>query len=113
MTAIRALINSRYLLWVILFLPSLPLLKDFIWRERYYAEMMYESGVLSVQLLVLTLAITPISQLLKWLGQGQGIGLWFIQRRRYFGVASFVYALIHTALYVRSRRGSEYLAGSI
>ena len=95
------ILNSRYLLWALLFLPSIPLLQDFIWRERYYAEMMYESGVWSVQLLVLTLSITPLSMVLKRFLIVQTLALWLLQRRRYFGVASFGYAIVHAALYAR------------
>ena len=101
MSLAARLIQSRFLLWVLLTLPALPLLKDFIWRERYYAEIMYESGVWSVELLVLTLSITPITFLLKRLAFGQKIALWLLQRRRYFGVASFGFALIHTYFYIR------------
>ncbi|MEM7069469.1 MAG: ferric reductase-like transmembrane domain-containing protein [Pseudomonadota bacterium] len=100
-SGILALIGSRYIIWIALSIPAIPFVAEFIWPDRYYPEMMHRSGELSVQLLVLTLAITPISMILKNWKSVSGFGLWLLRNRRYFGLASFSYAAIHTLLYLR------------
>ncbi len=62
----------------------------------FYGEVLHESGVLSARLLMLSLAITPLRMLFaraRW-------PTWLLQRRRWFGVASFAYALQHTVIYL-------------
>jgi sulfoxide reductase heme-binding subunit YedZ len=96
-----ALIQHRGFLWILLSLPAIPLLADFYFDQRYYAEMMYESGVISVQLLVATLAITPLMVIFKNRGRFFSALRWVQLRRRYLGVACFGYALIHLLVYLR------------
>ncbi len=62
---------------------------------------MQASGVLSIQLLVATLAITPVTLLLKPFDTGKAISRWLLAKRKYFGLAAALYALIHTVLYLR------------
>ncbi|MBX2836765.1 MAG: ferric reductase-like transmembrane domain-containing protein [Gammaproteobacteria bacterium] len=81
--------------------PALPLLADFWLQERYYSELMYESGVLSVQLLILCMCITPLrflTQSIRWL---KPVNRWLLRNRRYFGVACFGYGFIHLMVYLR------------
>ncbi len=104
MIILKHLLNAKYVLWFVLSIPAWPFIIDFFMQELYSAEAMYRTGVISVQLLVFTLAITPVTQLLKRWVYGYSktkiiIG-WLLQRRRNFGVASFVYAVIHTMLYL-------------
>ncbi len=101
MAVVNYVINSRYLLWLLLAFPSIPFVFDFIKEDKYYSEMMYETGVLSTQLLVFTLSITPMTHVLKLWSFGRYLRKWLLQRRRYFGVASFGYAFIHLLLYIR------------
>lgn len=68
------------------------------WRagDLFYGEILHISGELSARLLILTLAITPLRLLFakaQWPG-------WLLRRRRYFGVAAFFYALLHTLVYL-------------
>ena len=98
---IHRFLSSPLLLWIVLALPSLQYLSEFLWPDRYYPEMMERSGVLSVQLLAFTLAITPITIIARRWIQTKRLALWLLKSRRYFGLAGFGYAFIHTALYVR------------
>ena len=79
---------------------------DFYLDQRYYAEMMYDSGVVSVQLLVTTLAITPLLLIFRNSRKMVSILRWFQRRRRYLGVACFGYGLIHLMIYLR--QNSEF-----
>ncbi len=87
---------------------------DFYFDDRYYAELMHESGVLSSQLLVVTLVITPLRIVVSKIGGGfkkKGVPIirWFLGRRRDFGVAAFAYALLHTVFYIRVNTGLDHI----
>lgn len=107
---IANLIQSRYLLWLILSIPALPFIDEFINQSRYYPEVMQRTGLISVQLLVLTLSITPITLLLKPFAIGRAVSRWLLAKRKYFGLFSALYALIHTLLYLREIEWDWYLA---
>jgi sulfoxide reductase heme-binding subunit YedZ len=87
--------GSRYLVWIVLSVPGLYWLQGY-WREtHFYGELVHSTGVLATQLLILTLAITPLQRVLPrfaWLG-------WLRRRRRYLGVAAFGYSFLHAAIY--------------
>ncbi len=105
---IKAL-KSPYLLWLLLAIPSVPYLLDFIFVEEYYSEMMHRTGVISTQLLVFTLSISPMLIILKKFSFTKQLRGWLLKSRRYFGVASFAYALLHLLLYIRDVYYLEYL----
>lgn len=92
---------GTYGLWATLAYPSLPLVRDLFEDNRYYAEIMHITGTLSVQLLALTLAITPFALLAKRWESGRIAGRFLLGRRRHLGVASFGYALLHLIFYIR------------
>ncbi|MEP3276524.1 MAG: ferric reductase-like transmembrane domain-containing protein [Stappiaceae bacterium] len=98
---LRRIINAPLTLWLVLAWPSLPVLWDFYENNRYFAEMMSNTGVLSIQLMVLTLSITPLMLLFKHWEIGKQVMRWFLKRRRYFGIASFGYAALHLLIYIR------------
>ncbi len=96
MTTIRKLLTSKTLVWLVLAAPFLYLCYGFLRERIYYGEMLHASGELSVRLLMLTLAVTPLRVLLpkaRW-------ARWLAKQRRYFGVASFMYAALHTLVYL-------------
>jgi len=97
----RRVLNSPAALWAVLGVPAIPLVADLIPRQRYYGEVMYETGLLSCQLLALTLAITPLTRLFQHYRPALRLLGWLAKRRRYFGVASFAYAMLHAAFYLR------------
>ena len=63
------------------------------------------SGEVSARLLLLSLAITP----LRLFFSESAWPNWLLQRRRYFGVAAFVYAVMHTLVYLERKVGSGLL----
>ena len=90
--------RGRLLLWLALALPGLW----FGWQwiatpESYgFGHAIKDSGDWAAWLLLLTLAVTPLRlafRRARWT-------LWLMKRRRDFGVASFAYAAIHTAIYL-------------
>lgn len=98
----KTFLNSKYLLWAFLALPFLGLANGLRDRDLFYGEILHVSGVVSARLLLLTLAITPLRLIFShasWLN-------WLLQRRRYFGVAAFMYAALHTLVYLDRKAGS-------
>jgi sulfoxide reductase heme-binding subunit YedZ len=100
--AAKSLLNSRYLLWAVLVLPFLGLVNGLRAGDLFYGEVLHASGEFSARLLLLSLAITPLRLYFpdsNWPG-------WLLHRRRYFGVAAFMYAALHTVVYLDRKIGS-------
>jgi len=95
------IIRSRFTLWFLLAIPAWQYIHELVWPGRHYPEIMQYSGELSVQLLVFTLCITPITLILRYSALGKAVARWLLRHRRYFGIAGFGYAVIHTVLYIR------------
>lgn len=95
------LANGRYFIWLLLALPAVWFTVRFQREIIYYGEYLHVTGEWSARLLILTLALTPLRLMFpraRWVR-------WFLARRRYFGVAVFGYALLHTLAYLQ-RKGS-------
>ena len=100
--AILTILNSRYFIWALLALPSLPMLIELAAAESAsgggnpYEHLIHESGEFSARFLIVSLAITP----LKMLMPRSAFWRWMLRRRRYFGVAAFCYAAFHLMVYL-------------
>jgi sulfoxide reductase heme-binding subunit YedZ len=90
------ILNSRYLLWLILACPLTWFANGWRAEGLLYGEMIHVSGDLSARLLILTMAITP----LRLMFPGARWPMWLLHRRRYFGVAAFAYGMLHTVIYI-------------
>jgi len=103
--AVTSILNSRYFLWAVLALPFLRLTSGLRAGDLFYGEIIHASGEFSARLLLLALAITPLRLFFSestWPN-------WFLHRRRYFGVAAFIYAVLHTVIYLDRKLGSGLL----
>lgn len=101
-SAVRKILNSSYLLWAVLALPFFGLVNSVRDIALNYGDVLHRSGELSARLLLFTLAITPLRLFFadaKWPN-------WLLERRRYFGVAAFMYAALHTCVYLDRKIGS-------
>ena len=90
--------RGRLLLWLALALPALWIGWQWIATPESYGfgHAIKDSGDWAAWLLLLTLAVTPLRlafRRARWT-------LWLMKRRRDWGVASFAYAAIHTAIYL-------------
>ncbi len=89
---------SPYWLWLVLSLPALGMISELMTSEnaRIVHILLHPSGETSARLLIITMMATPLAMWLKgWRGP-----IWLKKNRRYFGVAAFAYAALHTVLYV-------------
>ena len=89
---------SPWLLWTLLSLPPLWWAYQALTSEhpRIIHILVHPTGEWSARLLIVTLMVTPLAMLLG----ANGFTAWLRRNRRYLGVASFAYALQHTAFYV-------------
>lgn len=93
---LRRLVDSPWFLWLLLTLPGAATVVRYATGATFYGEVVHFTGQLSAQLLIVTMALTPLRLALP----GRGWVRWLLLRRRYFGVAAFGYAALHTAVYL-------------
>lgn len=87
-----------YLLWLVLALPAIAMTVDALTstNPQVFHILVHPSGETSTRLLITTMMATPLAMWLKdWRGSR-----WLKRNRRYFGVAAFGYALLHTVFYL-------------
>lgn len=93
--------GTRPLLWLALALPGLWI----AWRwstapaDYGFGHAIADSGDWAAWLLMAALAVTPLRLLLR----KSALANWLMRRRRDIGVASFVYAAGHTAVYAADK----------
>ena len=82
--------------WLILSVPGILLIKSAIEGTGEYNMLMHTSGEFSVRFLIICLIATPLLVLFP----KSRFPKWLVKNRRYFGVAAFGYALLHTVVYL-------------
>ena len=101
--------TQRRVLWLALSAPIAWILVRYQAGTLFYGEVVHLTGELSVRLMMLAMAATPLMLMFP----GRGVPRWLLRNRRYFGVASFAYAGLHTVVYAqRTGLVSEVLAES-
>lgn len=91
-----ALPVARLLLWLALAAPAVWIVWRYASDAVTYGEVIHFTGDLSVQLLIVTLAATPLR-----LAFPRGpLPLLLVRWRRNLGVACFAYAALHIAVYL-------------
>ena len=100
MNPVTRIFHSTLFLWLVLALPALWMLNAWRAGDLFYGEILHVTGEYSARLMMLTMAITPF----RLMFPGAGWPNWLLHRRRYLGVASFLYALMHTVVYVDRKR---------
>ena len=93
---LRRLIDSPYLLWLLLALPGAVIIVRYATGAMFYGEVVLATGDISAKLLVATMAVTPLALMFP----GRSWVRWLLRRRRYLGVAAFGYAALHTVVYL-------------
>lgn len=94
------ILNSLPLLYALMLWPGRFAIWDLYDGGWYYPQLMYDTGIWSIRLLILTVAVTPLLLLISRLGRGKAVGRWLLQRRRHFGLGSFIYATLHLIHYL-------------
>jgi sulfoxide reductase heme-binding subunit YedZ len=92
----RKFVDHPLPLWLVLALPGAVMLYAFTTGARDAMEMLHPTGEWSARFLILALSITPLMGL-----TGGALWVrWLAARRRWIGVAAFLYALAHLVFYL-------------
>ncbi len=88
---------SPNLTWAVLSLPALAMLSSLLGGDtNAWRGILHESGEWSARLMIIAMMATPLMILFKgWRGPR-----WLVKNRRYLGVASFGYAVVHVVAYL-------------
>ena len=89
---------SPYWLWVLLSLPALGFIVAVTGSDDpdVYEQFLHPTGEFSARFMIIAMLASPLVLIFKgWRGP-----LWLKKNRRYFGVAAFGYAALHTLYYV-------------
>ena len=89
---------SPYWLWVLLSLPALGMFATLAGSSdpRVFHELLHPTGEFSARFMIIAMLASPLVLLLRgWRGPQ-----WLKKNRRYFGVAAFAYAALHTLFYL-------------
>ncbi len=92
----RALLNSKSMVWLVLSLPALAMLRALGSGEADLADLLHPTGETSARLMIVAMTIAPLIAVIG----ARGWLRWLLARRRALGVAAFAYALLHLAFYV-------------
>jgi methionine sulfoxide reductase heme-binding subunit len=92
----RELLASRPLFWLLLALPGLWFGWQWVSGAQTYGQIVSDTGIIATQLLLVTLAVTPLRRLFR----KSRVLLWAVRRRRELGLATFGYAAGHLVVYV-------------
>ena len=89
-------LNKPYWLWLLLALPGLAMLNAYRLGHLDATQMLHPTGEFSIRFMVLTMLIGPLADIFG----SRGWTRWLLRRRRWIGVAAFLYALAHLVFYV-------------
>lgn len=95
-------LSSRYIVWILLTLPALPMVAALASGAgdaagRLPTEfLLHPTGEFSARFMIMAMALTP----LRMLFPKSRFVHWLFRLRREFGVAAFAYAALHTFLYI-------------
>ncbi|MDK3074603.1 ferric reductase-like transmembrane domain-containing protein [Sedimentitalea sp. JM2-8] len=78
-------------------------------NERILHILVHPSGEWAARLLILTLAITPLAMIFR----GSDVTRWLKKNRRYFGVAAFAYAAVHSAFYLADKASLDRVVSEL
>jgi methionine sulfoxide reductase heme-binding subunit len=88
--------NNKLAFWALLALPAALMLANWSLGRIDTMEMLHPTGEWSARFMILAMMIGPLLDIFgprRWIA-------WAVARRRYLGVAAFVYALLHLIFYL-------------
>ncbi|MES2903931.1 MAG: ferric reductase-like transmembrane domain-containing protein [Pseudomonadota bacterium] len=88
---------GKSVLWTVLSVPAVLILHRYLTTPDIWAgDLLHSTGEWSARLIIVALMLTPLAILFP----GVRPIRWLVRHRRAFGVAAFVYALLHLAFYI-------------
>lgn len=98
----KSILDSRYFIWALLAFPSIPMISALLANapvtegQSVAESLLHPTGEFSARFMIISMILTPMRMILP----NSNFWRWMMKRRRYFGVAAFLYALLHTVLYI-------------
>lgn len=96
MSKLRSVANSLAFFWLLLAIPGMLMLADWLAGRTDTMDMLHPTGEMGARLMIAAMLIGPLAGLLG----SRGWLAWLLRRRRALGVAAFCYALAHLVFYV-------------
>jgi len=96
---------SAALMWVILALPSIPILISFVSEPGNAEQLLHPTGEFAARFMIIAMMIAP----LRMLFPKAEFLVWLARRRRWIGVAAFGYAVLHTVFYVVDMGSAQFI----
>ena len=101
MIHLKKVLDSRYFLWALLALPSVPALVSLLEGasgrgSSAINEAIHHTGEFAAYFMIIAMLLSPLLLLFP----RSSLLWWLMRRRRYFGVAAFSYAAAHAVLYL-------------
>lgn len=88
---------SPYWLWILLSVPALGMVSALLGDDvRAFHRLLHPTGEFAARFMIISMLATPLLLLTK----GATWARWLKSNRRYFGVAAFFYAALHTYVYL-------------
>ena len=98
---------TTLILWVVLALPALPMIGPLFGDDaRAFHRLLHPTGEWAARFMIIGMMASGLMLLFK----GQSWPRWLVHHRRDIEVAAFVYAALHTAVYVIDRGTLETAA---
>lgn len=98
----KKIINAPLFIWIILALPGFRMTNTLLSvatgpdGETTTELLLHPSGETAAQFMVVAMMVSPF----RLMFPKARFWIWMMKRRRYIGVAAFLYAVFHTVLYV-------------
>lgn len=101
---------SPYWLWLLLALPAFGMIPALLGGDAGALRgVLHPSGEFAARFMIISMLATPLMMLFKgWRGPR-----WLRANRRYFGVAAFAYAALHTYAYLVSKGTLEAVVAEV
>lgn len=102
---------SPYWLWALLALPAFGMATALARSSdpRIFYELLHPTGEFAARFMIIAMLASPLVLLLRgWRGP-----LWLKKNRRYFGIAAFGYAALHTVFYLIDEGSAERVVADL
>lgn len=95
----RTMKPAKTILWIILAIPAIGLTAAYF-NGKTGGELLHPTGEFSARFMIIAMIATPLLVMFRRMGWSLKVPQWLVRHRRAFGVAAFIYALLHTVFYV-------------
>ncbi|MCZ2723453.1 ferric reductase-like transmembrane domain-containing protein [Marinomonas sp. 15G1-11] len=92
--------QMKKILWLILSIPALGMIYGVMSGNALSGDLLHPSGEFSTRFMIIAMIATPLNLIFRKCGWSLTVPKWLLRHRRAFGVAAFVYAILHTLFYL-------------